>query len=602
MAKIIIKANLANDTISFPFTQVQAVKNQTPEPIEIFISPKKGYQVDAVDFSHGFLPNLISSIRFSNSKNIIDKTNKVIALVSFRKYTSEINITNIDLPLSFKSRLSSNKITITETSPIDKNIFVSDISSASKESSSTETLAKNIYTVEGQPGIVTKIFSKTISIPNSHYFTKTPSYKISGNTKRYTVSEKTKSNNKGQVISKTFDVSVGFPMQSDRLLRKDSISFSASVAPVKNTVKTRATKKEEYEIYSVDTGKKVGPEGGVKKISIKGLPGTKFKLLTQDGDGNTFNKKTGLFSNGDILEGVIPSARPGFAWGEFKQFIKIPASASASNVVSRVMLDKPIDHTKITSTATADELTSTKITDVISGAKTLTLALRDGGPVDTSETPDGHPSVFKIYRPLISGEAPASTPINLFEVSYIANGTHSIGPGKTGGSISSYISTNGFPKLVDGGTATGFSFIIASNGDDKFLRINRQPKFDREASYRRWDFATQLGLDNEDTKNNTSGGLSINTDWGTSIRHSVTSDTSDGSNTALSENEWVLNSFDVELKGIERGPEHGVSGAEDANGYRYILLNIKNITGEFGTADLTIELNLKNFLSTYTGS
>ena len=90
MAKIIIKANLANDTISFPFTQVQAVKNQTPEPIEIFISPKKGYQVDAVDFSHGFLPNLISSIRFSNSKNIIDKTNKVIALVSFRKYTSEI--------------------------------------------------------------------------------------------------------------------------------------------------------------------------------------------------------------------------------------------------------------------------------------------------------------------------------------------------------------------------------------------------------------------------------------------------------------------------------------------------------------------------------
>ena len=96
--------------------------------------------------------------------------------------------------------------------------------------------------------------------------------------------------------------------------------------------------------------------------------------------------------------------------------------------------------------------------------------------------------------------------------------------------------------------------------------------------------------------------MSINTDWGTSIRHSVTSDTSDGSNTALSENEWVLNSFDVELKGIERGPEHGVSGAEDANGYRYILLNIKNITGEFGTADLTIELNLKNFLSTYTGS
>ena len=34
--------------------------------------------------------------------------------------------------------------------------------------------------------------------------------------------------------------------------------------------------------------------------------------------------------------------------------------------------------------------------------RSLTLSLKDGGPTDTSESPDGHPSVFKIFRPLLN--------------------------------------------------------------------------------------------------------------------------------------------------------------------------------------------------------
>ena len=596
MAKIILKTSLANSNVSVPWTQVNAVYNKTPETTEVIITPRSGYIVDAKDFGVGLLPSVISNIQFINTSNIVNSSNKVIARVSFHKYLSKNETTSIFLPLSVSSRLSVNKIILIDTTPIQDNVFVSDNAIANKETTLGPSLTNNTYTIEGKPGARLDVFTKTFTVPSGYNFTTAPSYKISGNTNRYKVVEQVQTE-QGKIISKSFAVSCTLPSTTDRSLSRDIISFSASVEftriakPINRDGGVKIDRKD-YKIYSMNTGKEVGVEGGVKKISIKGVPGTPFKIITSDGDGNTYNAKTGLFSGGSAIEGIIPSARPGLGYGEFKQWIKVPASATATSVTTNLIEDKDIDHTKIVSTATADEqLTVTK--EIVNIFPTLTLALKDGGAVDTSEDPDGHPSIFKIFRPLLYRES-ATAITEFFDTNYIANGTHAIGPMPAKNAISTFIRNSGFPKL-EHNKSKSFSFLVTSNNDNMFLRINRQPKF-ATSGYARWNFATQLGYSSEDTKNHQVDGTEIKSDWGTGVRHS---NTADGTDLDFVTGAWGIESFEIELTGVEKGNLHGVSGATEVGGYRYIMVNITNIVGTCGTTDLTMELNLKNFLSTY---
>ena len=85
----------------------------------------------------------------------------------------------------------------------------------------------------------------------------------------------------------------------------------------------------------------------------------------------------------------------------------------------------------------------------------------------------------------------------------------------------------------------------------------------------------------------------IGTDWGTSVRHSVTSDTSDG--TTL---DFLSSDVEISLSHDPAGGEivHGVSGAFDELAYSQIYLHL-TISGTFGTGTVSPELNLQNFLS-----
>ena len=96
-------------------------------------------------------------------------------------------------------------------------------------------------------------------------------------------------------------------------------------------------------------------------------------------------------------------------------------------------------------------------------------------------------------------------------------------------------------------------------------------------------------------------------DWGTSVRHTVTSDTSDGTTVDFLKSKIKL---DVGIEGIGGEALHGASttGIDLGDnrdilnpelGYQSLLLTI-NIEGNFGEGRVDPELNLSNFLTLHT--
>ena len=150
---------------------------------------------------------------------------------------------------------------------------------------------------------------------------------------------------------------------------------------------------------------------------------------------------------------------------------------------------------------------------------------------------------------------------------------------------------------VSTGDLTGYSFLIEADGDENFIQINRKPKF-AKSGYARWDFATYVGLSGSYTKEAQVDGTEILSDFGTSIRHTVTSDTSDGTDIDFTTNDWNIKDVKVSLQGF--GEAGDSAGPEDTLMYSYVILTITDISGSFGKDDLTMDLNLKNFLSTIT--
>ena len=592
MARIILKTNLANKNVSVPTVNVNAILNKTPKPAELTITPGKSYKIDARNMSYGSLPHEIKSITFSNSTG-----GRVKAIVYFNTFTSKQPYISIYLPLSVTTQLLSNSFTLTENVSIDSNVLTEDTNQLTRASVSKEG---NVYTVSGSPGSTVSVFNKTFSLPNNYYFAKSPSYNITGNKGRYIVKTSETTDSKGRTVSKTFNVKYKFPDNQLSTVINNSISFTAKSKEDVSLLKDQpVTSKEEGKIYSVNVSKKLGLAGGIKTISIKGIPGTHFKVLAQDGDGAAYNFKTSGVVDGGFLEGVIPAARKGFAYGEFLKSLKIPSSSTATGFDVRLATDAPIDHVKLAKYLVDKSQPREGVietTEVISINPILTIALKDGGPVDTSATPDGHPGIFKIYRPVISGESMASTPITQGGNEYLANGTYAIGKGTYEKSISSFMETNPI-NLKSGADIIGYSFLIQADGDRNFIQINRAPKF-AKSGYARWDFTTYVGYSGEYTKTYQVDGTEILSDWGTSIRHTVTSDTSDGTDIDFITNDWKINDVKVSVEGFDSVGDS--SGPSDTLMYSYVILTIADIEGSFGKDDLTMELNLKNFLSTIT--
>ena len=597
MAKIVLKTNLANNTVSIPQTHVSAVVGSVPNAVEISITPINGYKILAKDFSTGALHAAISDVVFLGNSN-----GNVTMRVSFNHFTYTGNLLVIDLPVNAKSSMLVNSFKLVERMSVDNNVMVSDGITRAK----TSYAGGGTHNVIGTLGKTIDVITKTLSVPDNYYFATEPSYVISGKNSRYKVSTSEQVDRKGRLISKTFNIKYTFPNTELNTALIDTITFTAKSKKTKVLLQDKkVTTAKEGKIYSIDTGQTIGVNGGVKKIVIKGIPGTRFNVNIATSSGELYNQATGSFTQGQPLSGVIPEARAGVGYGEYKRSILIPASSGASAVNIKLSTKADIDHVKL-----ADYLLdSSKPTEgpvtvdqVININPTLTIALRDGGPVDTSEDPSGHPGIFKIFRELVHGERLQAEPVKLLDNLHVANGVHVIGAGVSGSGISSFLSAN---PIVNqhGRKEKGRSFIIAADGDANNLRINRTPKFAKKG-YASWNFATQLGFESSDSKVKTAGGEKILSDFGSSVKHTVTSDTSDGVDIDFSENGWDIKNIEVSLEGIDIVGETDLSeatptiGTGDNNIYRYVKVTVGDIDGVFGKEDLTIELNLKNFLST----
>ena len=588
MAKIVLKTNLVNSTVSIPQASVNAVVGKTPKAVEINITPVNGYKIDAKNFSVGMTPKSISSIQFFSGSN-----GSVIMRVIFNNFTYTGGILVIDLPVNAKSELVTNSFRLEEKLSIDANVIVNDGVLHQK--------TMHAQGIVGKPGQTINVITKTLSTPDNYYFATEPKHVISGDSSGYKTSTSEKRDSSGRLTSKSFIISYTFPGLALNATAVNTITFTARSKKVKILLKDKpVTTAKEGKIYSIDTGRNIGPTGGVKLIVIKGIPGTMFSVDITNSSGALYNQATGSFSQGNPLAGVIPEARKGVGYGEYKKSILVPASSTTSAVNVKLSTKADIDHVKLAAyilDPTKKAEGATVIKQEININPTLTIALKDGGAADTSEDPSGHPGIFKIFRQVLHGESIGAVPTVILGENYVANGTRSIGAGVSGSSVSSFLSEN--PTVSDTGVKEkGRTFIVAADGEANNLRINRVPKYAAKG-YLRWDFATQLGFDNSDTKSKNVAGQKILSDFGTSIRHAVTSDTSDGVDLDFSENGWDIKNIKVSLEGINIVSETDLASDDgDNNIYQYVKVTITDVEGTFGSEDLTVGLNLKNFLST----
>ena len=205
------------------------------------------------------------------------------------------------------------------------------------------------YNITNQLGKKTFVLSKTILSANGYYFNREPTCVISGNKDRYNIISNIQKNSKGIVVGKDFSVYYTSPDGLSDINGEDTIFFEANAS--KPLVKFRdkvATKQEEYEIYSFDEGRDVSVNGGIKHMVVKGVAGSKFKLIVQDSDKKAYNFKTSVFENGGgFLEGTIPPPRGNMGYGEYSIYVKVPKFTVAGSIQTIFSSHKPIDHEKL---------------------------------------------------------------------------------------------------------------------------------------------------------------------------------------------------------------------------------------------------------------
>ena len=593
MAKIILRTNLANNNLITSNVTVDAVQGKTPSDAEVTIRPVQGYTIDTSQVSHGLLPSLVKNISFSASTG-----GAIKAKVSFNVLNSAVPLIGVNLPLSIKTTKQTNSFKLTEKTSVSSNVFVDQTVSLQKDSALNN---ENVYIVEGEPGSTINIMTKTFTVPDGYYFFKPPSYNISGDRSRYKVLINETTNAKKQLVSKTFNISYTFASSVINSALRPVISFSATSKKEPELIKDKPVKtRRDGKIYSINVSKGLSKAGGVKRISIKGVPGTYFKVLAQHSDGSLYDFKTGSATGGNFIEGIIPKPKKGMPFGEYIKAIKVDSVSASDNFNVKLSTEAEIDHKKLAEYLVDKTKQREGIFESNEGIEkncSLTIALKNGGPVDTSETPDGHPGIFNIFRPAGPGETTEGHVY--FGIKFKHKGTHVIGDGVYKDSIFDYMEDN--PFKMESGKNSAYTFLISAgslDNPDKGIQINRAPRFAKEG-YKRWDFTTYAGFGGAYDKKQNVAGETILSDFGTSIRHTITSDTSDGTDIDYDTNDWRINDISISVRGLEfiNTKENTTS---DGAVYKFVLLTIENIEGTFGKDDLTIELNLKNFLSTIT--
>ena len=537
MAKIVLRTNIANKNFTIEHKVLNTPLANTK--VELVISPKSGYTIKANNFTTGYPPQEIKSIRY------VDYGSKVKAVVTFVSTMANLkrNI-NISLPISGVATVLKDNFILVEACAGDDDINVISNSYSSYLSTvgaSNETFhdcgddrVSDIKTYSVKNTLCTKILvlNKKFATPENHYFPKEPTYKITGNSNRYTVVSKLRRDKNNRIIYKNFDIYYTSPCESITIDNRDTICFSAKSATIldKNLEEVRslrdkeATKQEDYKIYSFNTGETLTAKGGVKKIEIKGVPGTPFRIIAQNNAKQTYNFKTSVFeAGGGMLSGVIPSARANASYGTYTTAIKVKRASATDTISTKLVTDNLIDHATLDAAA---ELSKSTGSNRIVPATKLTFTVASTGFV-----------------------IPSDSPIV-------------IGPGR-------------YQESSE--LESSFKISIYAADQTKSIRIIRQPLHDISAIYYNWDSA--YGSDTEKLYN--SAGKEIKTDWNVS---------GDGATPNNTEAKYIINATAVGKGEVVLNDIYGDS-------YQYINLKVTISGTIFGTADVTPELDLLNFLT-----
>ena len=592
MAKLILNTSLADSTytVEYKSIDVDMYKKLSIESVDLIITSTNDRVIDAKNFSHGILSNFINKIEFYNTNKIIDSSNRITAKVFLNpiKINKQVNV--VLLPISGKSTIFNNSYKLVESLPVNENVFTKEHNSFDNITSIVNN-AKNItHTISGIPKQRVKVLSRSFTVPNGYHFPTEPKYKIIGDINRYSMSSNLLKDDKNRIIGKNFNLYYHFPNFDFANKNQDYITFTFKPQKIKVDIEKQINDEMlPQQIYSLDTGPALTSVGGEKRIRVTGVPGSTFKIIVQDSDKKVYNFKTGIFeAGGDLLIGEIPKAKKGIGYGEWRTIVEVPTSTSGSEITVNLIKDQAVDHSlladqfdKTKQIAPSQKIAPSKVADVIMNEGDFVFSLKDGGE-----------SGFDIQRPLFFSDSPSSAELVPNEASkYFKNGTYTIGSELYGKSIEEYINDHPF-ILQSGGKTTELAWLITTSHDAKYIRINREPLFDQGGTYYRWDSA----YSGEDDKEHTSAGVVISTDWGTSVRHSVTSDTSDGTTLDFKSSSLRIA---MSITGQGKGIAHGVSGAYDELAYSSVLVSIK-VSGTFGTGTVSPELNIKNFLSIYT--
>ena len=549
MKNLILRANILDKNINIQHKVLPLPLKSNV--VELIISPKTGYVLSPSNLSHGLLPSQVDEIIFLQSGS------RVIAKVTISENLNNNTTHNVSLPIMSESILNIDSFKLTDKGfKSNKNVISSSLSSFAK----TTGIDTETYSIAGTPGETILVLSKNLKAVGNYYFQKNPSYNITGNSDRYTVREESITDNKNRLTGKKFNIYYTSPIGLDQTNNEDFISFNIELATKQYGRKKKAAiAKEEYEIYSFDEGRKIGAEGGIKTMRVRGVPGTQFKIILQDGDKKTYNFDTGVFeAGGGMFLGTIPTGQFGTGYGESLVHARIARSPNNSTIKTIFTTDKPIDHLAIQQAV--ENITSNEVSvPPVSSANPVIASVVSPKTTVVDEE-------IKVYSVLnwSFGNGGAFT---LDELTYDPLDTKRSKKEILAGGVV----TTAKAKQGSSSSPINFTAVVSATDSDSNLQIERQPLFNEVGGFVNWDSGS-----------NKASAL-----------------TSTG---AVIPNDWYVSTADVEskakytialrVKGI--GKSVDVSGATthpqvEISGY------ISGIT--HGTKDIVSKLDLLNFLT-----
>ena len=621
MPNLILKSNTASNAFYVEQKIIELPVSQSR--VELVINPTASHLISAKDFYLGTLPPQILGVNFSDSNN------KVIAGITLKQGINFTKNLILDIPIYTKASLKTDRFNIKETTSAIGKVLINTTSPFPKSIINNETN----YTINNKLGKKSLIFSKTFTTTNGFKFSKLPKYTITGNPTRYSVNTKTKKDKNNVIISKTFDFLYTSP-SATTLPQDTEINFSVSTKNYEKNIPATTPDQTQNVIYSINKGRTIGPEGGIKRISIKGTPGSLYSFIVSNADGLMYDISSGTFSNsGGTIAGEIPLPADGRSYGEAIINIKVPKSSTTQTISTQFiskestevqkdrlekadasMFDKiqgegkvkqnkivsvsvptlvfniTADNASLASTsvvaAEAESVSTELVTLTVDGTAASDFLFKDKKVYKSDGTLFGTCTSVTDSTTLVFGAGITSAIAN-DDVLYTYP-TLYLGPkvkitnvaGATATSRAIFIGDEGrFSLKAEKSGSYPFRFRASSATDDKLVQITRQPLFvmpeDLEDNYVAWD--------NTEAKKalaQKADGTTIPSDWDWSS-------VEEGANIKIA----------MRARGNGKILKTTAVGGVDKYAYSEVIVEGEISVGNPGRVTASLALNLNNFLS-----